>query len=73
MSQLEGHLADAGFCNISVRIKEESRALIDSWMPGESAGEHVLSAVIQATKPLDANGHAASVANVAPVEQQTGC
>jgi len=34
-------------------VKEESASIIEGWMPGQNAQEHVLSAVIQATKPAD--------------------
>mmetsp|Transcript_50857 Transcript_50857/g.51267 ORF Transcript_50857/g.51267 Transcript_50857/m.51267 type:complete len:86 (+) Transcript_50857:381-638(+) len=44
-------LVDAGFINISIRVKEESRDIIDKWMPGSGAEDYVLSAVIQAQKP----------------------
>ena len=63
-------MAAAGFTNISVRVKVESKALIDKWMPGLGAGDHVLSAVIRATKPIDADAivHRGNVAAaVAPV------
>jgi len=47
-------LAKAGFENIKIIPKDESRKLISKWTPGESnnAGDYVVSAYIEATKPV---------------------
>jgi len=47
-------LAQAGFENIKITPKDESRKLISEWAPGESknAGDYVVSAYIEATKPI---------------------
>ena len=47
-------LAEAGFQDIEVIPKEESRKLISEWVPGQSknAGDYVVSAYIKAVKPL---------------------
>ena len=47
-------LARAGFKNIKITPKDESRELISEWTPGASknAGDYVVSAYIEATKPL---------------------
>jgi SAM-dependent methyltransferase len=46
-------LEDAGFQDIKVKPKDESRKLISEWAPGENnnAGEYVVSAYIEAVKP----------------------
>ena len=47
-------LKEAGFENIKITPKDESRKLISEWAPGESknAGDYVVSAYIEATKPI---------------------
>jgi len=47
-------LAQAGFENIKITPKDESRKLISEWAPGVSknAGDYVVSAYIEATKPI---------------------
>ena len=47
-------LAQAGFENIKITPKDESRKLISEWAPGESknAGDYVVSAYIEAIKPV---------------------
>ena len=47
-------LRQAGFEQVRVEPKDESRALIDSWVPGRALGDYVLSAYIQAIKPAAA-------------------
>ena len=46
-------LHEAGFTNIRITAKDESRELISRWVPGESknAGDYVVSAYIEAIKP----------------------
>jgi len=46
-------LKEAGFQDITIKAKEESRKLISQWAPGESknAGDYVVSAYIEAVKP----------------------
>jgi len=46
-------LQEAGFGDISIKAKDESRKLISQWVPGESknTGDYVVSAYIEATKP----------------------
>ena len=48
---IEGWLADAGFADIRVTVKPESREMIASWAPGLGIEDHVVSATIEATKP----------------------
>ena len=47
-------LAQVGFENIKITPKDESRELISEWTPGASknAGDYVVSAYIEATKPI---------------------
>ncbi len=45
-------LEKAGFQNIKITPKEESRELIGEWVPGSDAGDYVVSAYIEAVKPL---------------------
>jgi len=46
-------LQEAGFGDISIKAKDESRKLISQWVPGEgkNTGDYVVSAYIEATKP----------------------
>ena len=45
-------LTDAGFVEIDIRTKEESREFIREWEPETALEDYVLSAAICATKPL---------------------
>ena len=47
-------LARVGFENIKITAKDESRKLISEWTGGDkkNAGDYVVSAYIEATKPL---------------------
>ena len=44
-------LADAGFVEIDIRPKEESREFIREWEPETALEDYVLSALISARKP----------------------
>lgn len=48
---LQGMLTDAGFVEVRINVKPESRAVIRDWMPGSGADEFVVSATIEARKP----------------------
>ena len=48
---LERWLREAGFTDIRVHVKPESRAVIATWFPGSGAEDHVASATIEAVKP----------------------
>ena len=50
-ASLEQMLTDAGFINIQIRVKEESREFIKDWLPGGNLEEYVRSAVVEARKP----------------------
>lgn len=51
VSSLEAMMKRAGFKNIRIQPRVESRAFIRDWMPGSRAEEYVASAVIEAVKP----------------------
>lgn len=42
---------EAGFENIRITVKKDSRELIRDWMPGSSIEDYIASATIEATKP----------------------
>jgi ubiquinone/menaquinone biosynthesis C-methylase UbiE len=50
-SQIEAWLAAAGFEQIAVSVKPESRELIATWAPGRGVEDFVVSAFIEARKP----------------------
>lgn len=49
-------LVAAGFDDVRITLEDGSDALVDRWLPGESASDFVRSAFIQATKPAGASG-----------------
>jgi SAM-dependent methyltransferase len=51
---LRTHLAAAGFVDIDIKVKPESRAVIASWWPGSGAEDYVASATIEAVRPAQA-------------------
>nr|NLI51468.1 arsenite methyltransferase [Propionibacterium sp.] len=51
ISELETLMARAGFENIRITPKQESKAFIDQWAPGHEITDYVVSATIQAVKP----------------------
>jgi SAM-dependent methyltransferase len=50
---IQGWLGAAGFTDIQVTVKEESRDLIRQWAPGRGIEDYVASAIIQARKPAE--------------------
>jgi len=50
--QMEAWLRDAGFVGICVAAKPESREFIQGWAPGLGIENHVVSATIEACKPM---------------------
>jgi SAM-dependent methyltransferase len=52
---LRGLLEGAGFADVRVTVRPESRDVIRGWFPGSHAEDYVASAAIEATKPA---GHA---------------
>ncbi len=59
VSELETMLADAGFENIRIAPKDESRDFIKDWAPGRGVEDYVLSATIEAVKPSGGCGASA--------------
>ena len=53
-TEIQEMLRDAGFENVRVDLKHESRELVQDWSPG--AGDFVASALIRGTKPRGAQG-----------------
>ncbi len=50
-TEVEAMLAAAGFRDVRVDVKPESRALVASWAPGRGIEDYVASATIEAIKP----------------------
>jgi SAM-dependent methyltransferase len=50
VGDLEAMLADAGFGDIRIRPREESREFIRDWVPGSRVEDYVVSATIEAVK-----------------------
>lgn len=51
VDDLHAMLTGAGFTNVRIQPKDTSREFIREWMPGSSASDYVVSAIIEATKP----------------------
>jgi len=49
----EEMLKQCGFQDIRITTKDKSRALISEWAPGSNAGDYVVSAYIEAVKPIN--------------------
>jgi SAM-dependent methyltransferase len=50
--ELAGMLHAAGFVDIRIEPKDESRAFIKDWVPGGRVEDYVVSATIEAVKPI---------------------
>jgi SAM-dependent methyltransferase len=48
---IEAWLQAAGFQDVQITVKPESRELVASWAPGRGIENHVASAIIEARKP----------------------
>ncbi|HVB15897.1 MAG TPA: arsenite methyltransferase [Stellaceae bacterium] len=51
VERIERWLRDAGFVDVRVGVKPESRELVATWAPGAGIENHVASAAIEARKP----------------------
>jgi len=51
VEDLETMMKEAGFSNIRIEPKDESREFIKDWAPGRGVEDYVLSATIEAVKP----------------------
>jgi arsenite methyltransferase len=52
LPDIEAYLAHAGFRDIRISPKDESRKLIREWVPGSKIADYVVSATIEAIKPM---------------------
>ena len=50
MESLDKFLVDAGFKDVKMNLKEESKKIISQWLPGSGAEDFVISAEITASK-----------------------
>jgi arsenite methyltransferase len=48
---IRGWLEAAGFRDVSINVKPESRDLVASWAPGRGIEDYVASAIIEGRKP----------------------
>jgi arsenite methyltransferase len=53
IDETEDILKQCGFQDIKITKKDESRALISEWAPGSNAGDYVVSAYIEAVRPIN--------------------
>ena len=67
VSEVEAMLQAAGFVDIDIRPKDESREFIQEWEPGKKLDDYVLSASMSATKPARGPRGRAPVEQGAPV------
>ena len=51
IDELEKDLQEAGFTQINIQSKDESRAFIKDWAPGTGVENYIVSATIEAVKP----------------------
>ena len=51
IDDLQVMLQQAGFEEVRIRPKDESRAFIRNWVPGRKIEDYVVSATIEAKKP----------------------
>ena len=54
IDEVAGHLKDAGFVDVVVKVDERSRSFIKDWAPGSGAEGYVASAQITAVRPSGA-------------------
>jgi arsenite methyltransferase len=53
MAEITKMLQEAGFQDIQIQPKDESRELIKEWVPGKNVQDYIVSATIEAVKPQD--------------------
>jgi ubiquinone/menaquinone biosynthesis C-methylase UbiE len=51
LDDLAGMLHDAGFVDIRIQPKDESKTFIREWVPGTNIADYLISATIEAVKP----------------------
>lgn len=52
VSDTERMLREAGFSDVRIDLRGDSRSLVEGWAPGQRAEDYVASAQIQAVKPV---------------------
>jgi arsenite methyltransferase len=52
VDELTDLLTEAGFTHVRIQPRDESRSFIKDWMPGERVENYVVSATIEAVKPV---------------------
>jgi SAM-dependent methyltransferase len=50
--RVDALLREAGFADVTITVKEESREMVASWAPGRGIEKCVASAIVEARKPL---------------------
>lgn len=53
IDELKEMLRSAGFVDVRIEPKDESRELIRDWIPGSNAADYILSAAIEGRKPAE--------------------
>jgi arsenite methyltransferase len=53
VDRVQAWLAEAGFTDVAVTVKSESRELIKTWAPGRGIEDYVVSAIVEGRKPLN--------------------
>jgi SAM-dependent methyltransferase len=53
VDRVRAWLAEAGFTDVAITVKSESRELIKTWAPGRGIEDYVVSAIVEARKPLN--------------------
>ncbi|HEX2909296.1 MAG TPA: arsenite methyltransferase [Chloroflexia bacterium] len=53
VDELEEWLSQAGFGEISIQPKDQSRKFIQEWVPGSNVEDYIVSATVEARKPLN--------------------
>ncbi|MCK5673220.1 MAG: methyltransferase domain-containing protein, partial [Spirochaetales bacterium] len=51
ISELENMIVSAGFSNIEIKPKDESKKFIKEWAPDSKIEDYIVSATLQAVKP----------------------
>jgi hypothetical protein len=52
IDDVEAMLEEAGFVGVRIKPKDESRQFIRAWAPGLKVEDFVVSAIIEAAKPM---------------------
>jgi ubiquinone/menaquinone biosynthesis C-methylase UbiE len=56
ISEVHSMLLEAGFDDVVIAPKDESKSFIEQWAPGRSITDYVVSATIEAVKPAVQSG-----------------